>query len=588
MASFDRRQLVLAASPLNLILLAVFFTGCAFILSTPPFEGFDETAHYSSVQLIADEGRIPVYGKDLIARDVNEYLTVGPDRYSSVPPFDESPNKSYKDVFMDEGGVDAMRSFINQPPKTPRKFEQGRSINWQAQHPPLSYIALAPVYSLTKTLDWKAHLFWLRLACWVVAFAGLWIGVEATASFFKLDQATLGPSSTFSDFDQTENQLAVPFMMACWPFLAPMFFVEMARLGNDSFCLLFAGISWAALLNYLKHRSTQSGVSRASFLLASAIGFGALTKAFFLPVAVGIGLLLSWHAISDLLRDIRGTSHQSFLQQLARVLAPVAVFGVTFLIIAGGWYAQKYFSTGTITGSHDMASLKASGGMSAADSGFSIFIFLNRLASLYMSFVWAGTWSFVSMPRVLEAILSVLFAIPLVYYLQRVVRERPDKEIFTPGLLDAPIFMVAPVVVGLGYHAAVQVMLGPKGIVTPGYYLHIFATPIGFAFALGAIRLMELRTGIFAVGRLLIVIFVLYAALFIVLAQFHQMTLFSGCSIKDPITRTYRALECFGHAPLMMERLEILIFPKLALTFYALGGGLFILAAWRAIKKSVE
>jgi hypothetical protein len=41
------------------LLLAALFIGLAHIALLPPFEGFDETGHYSYIQQLADTGRSP-------------------------------------------------------------------------------------------------------------------------------------------------------------------------------------------------------------------------------------------------------------------------------------------------------------------------------------------------------------------------------------------------------------------------------------------------------------------------------------------------------------------------------------------------
>lgn len=59
---------------------SIFFTlaghlllGIGHIAFLPPWEGFDETAHYSSIQQIADAGILPRYDSARISRDVEEY-----------------------------------------------------------------------------------------------------------------------------------------------------------------------------------------------------------------------------------------------------------------------------------------------------------------------------------------------------------------------------------------------------------------------------------------------------------------------------------------------------------------------------------
>jgi hypothetical protein len=59
------------------LLLAVFLFGVARVAALPPFEGYDEVAHWSSIQQIADDGQIPVYGRDHLSVDVARKRTHG-------------------------------------------------------------------------------------------------------------------------------------------------------------------------------------------------------------------------------------------------------------------------------------------------------------------------------------------------------------------------------------------------------------------------------------------------------------------------------------------------------------------------------
>jgi hypothetical protein len=73
-----------------LLTTAVLLVGIAQLLVLPPFEGFDETAHYSYVLEIADTRAIPVFGRSTIAKVVQDYHRWGPMPYTSVPPFNEN------------------------------------------------------------------------------------------------------------------------------------------------------------------------------------------------------------------------------------------------------------------------------------------------------------------------------------------------------------------------------------------------------------------------------------------------------------------------------------------------------------------
>src|SRR5271167_2850679 len=81
----------------SLMLLAVALTGIAHVAFLPPFEGFDETGHFSYIQQIADEGRIPRAGIDRISADSEAYP--GPRPYPALPPFENNGRFTYRSYF---------------------------------------------------------------------------------------------------------------------------------------------------------------------------------------------------------------------------------------------------------------------------------------------------------------------------------------------------------------------------------------------------------------------------------------------------------------------------------------------------------
>jgi hypothetical protein len=55
------------------LLVGSLLIGLSFAALLPPFEGFDETAHYSSIEQIAETGKWPRLN-DPIAAEVSDYL----------------------------------------------------------------------------------------------------------------------------------------------------------------------------------------------------------------------------------------------------------------------------------------------------------------------------------------------------------------------------------------------------------------------------------------------------------------------------------------------------------------------------------
>jgi len=70
-----------------LLISAILLIAVGFLAVLPPFEGFDETAHYSSIQQIADTGTIPRYGQSFLSLTVTDYGLHGPLPYSSQATF---------------------------------------------------------------------------------------------------------------------------------------------------------------------------------------------------------------------------------------------------------------------------------------------------------------------------------------------------------------------------------------------------------------------------------------------------------------------------------------------------------------------
>ena len=119
----------------RLLLPAVGFFGLAHVAFLPPWEGFDEFAHWSYIQQIADTGAIPVHGRDRVSGDVDAYP--GPMPYDGPGAGEGARTPTYR-----------MYRTAGSPPlrlTAERHYRPGRALNWEAQHPPLFYLLLSPV-----------------------------------------------------------------------------------------------------------------------------------------------------------------------------------------------------------------------------------------------------------------------------------------------------------------------------------------------------------------------------------------------------------------------------------------------------------
>ena len=364
-------------------------------------------------------------------------------------------------------------------------------LNWQAQHPPLYYALMVPIYRAAHGIGWINHLFVLRLASWALAFGGFALGVLSTAWAAQ----RLFPRSP-EDGEKIDARW-VGVIMAVWPFAFPEFFPEFARLGNDSLCILLVASSWALVLRLV---SGPGGWASAAGL-GVALGLGLLTKAFFVAIGGGVGALLLLRWWND---------------RRAEVLLQAVLAGAIALAIGGFWYLAKLHETGSLIGSDEFIRLNQSGGAAKIAAGYSPALLLRGLSALPATFAWAGTWSLARLPEILLLPPVLLLLIALVVAWGRRLPVLPKTPEAMIGW--APGFFVAPMLAGLIYH--VFVWMAGAGAVTPGWYLHILAAPLGFAVALGW-RHIRVMSGLLAL-----------TVLYTLAAWGFQLSMFSGEAAK--------------------------------------------------------
>ncbi len=480
----------------RLLLLAVALLGFAHIAFLPPFEGFDETAHFSYVQQIADTGTLPQVVRGKLSTDVEGYA--GP------LPTSIDPARSYHPYFADNGTAVA---------QTPLRFAPGTTDNWQAQHAPLYYAVLAPFYALTREAGVNAAMFMLRSISWIAAFTGFVVGSLASLCALPEDKKNFAP------------------VILGWPLLLPGFFPEMARLGNDSFCLLFMGVAWALLLRLLDRRDMMTAI-----WLSLALTLGFWTKAFFIPITAGIGVFLAYVAW-------RRRDRQIAINGVAAVIAA--------FILGGSWYVGNILATG---GTGFLLADRPESFWSALATRFDLVVLFRGLVGIAFSFVWPGTWSFARFHPIFTAPVVVMVGLGFVWWLLRL--RRNDEAAL------APLFIVGPVVAGLLVYLLTQMARPENANGAPGWYLHILQGPMALALALGWRNSWDMK----ALG--------VYALVFHVVCWFSQLSFFSGCAYRPPEGRYIEIGDCM-----------IAFTPLAAITFPVVGAILLAVAMASAARS---
>lgn len=526
---------------LPLYILILFLIGLGYLAILPVFEGFDENAHYSSVRQIADTGTIPIYGASFLDQEVTDYQ--GPSPYGSLsPPFDEG--MTYSKFFAQPHLLEHYLLVYRQSSVT--SYRPSQDQNWQAQHPPLYYILLAPLEKMTENFSFVTRIFLLRLASFLLALAGVVLGLLASRDPNKPLKAD--PS-------------VVGFVL--YPLVLPMFFPEFTRIGNDSLCLFLVGVIAFLLSKWLKDENDK----KLSLAIGVVLGLGLLTKAFFLPIIAALGVFL----LVRIFRDKRQpTTLLKRWQNLMLILLPAVLIG-------GGWYVYKFMAFGTIIGSADSIHLANQGGLVAnMRQNFSLTGVVRGIVVTLVSYSWAGTWSLTRLPALFHIPLLGLAAWGFGAFVLR-LKHRPLTD-----LAWLPVLLFGAFGGGFLYHVIISVAINGNGN-TPGWYLHILMPWVAPVLGIGLCFLLKIpRTKPF------LIVLLLYAVLFQLMALWSQLALFTGCATKSD--DKYYAFSghafCLDQAPVLMDRLSVLGWPILAAVGF--GGGLIcallLIVGWR--KKS--
>ena len=506
------------------LLLGIWAFGLSQVAILPPFEGFDEPGHYSYLQQIAETGTWPRHGEPMSA-DIDDYLRVAPTAAAM------NPRWTYQS-FVTAGAavISAGRDAVHTEPSSPEAWRPGTIVNWEAQHPPLYYALLAPAYRWSAGWSLGAQLLLLRSVSYTLAWAGLVLASLGAIRY--AGRSSLAPS-------------IVILSPALWAMMLPMWFPEMARLGNDSLVVLFAacvGIIAGKLTGEVRGPGLHLG-------LGVVLGLGLLAKATFLPLTVATLGLLAWRCWRR-------------RQAPEAKAAVVGLLACTFacVCVAGWWYVAQIVGTGSLIGSNDDINL---GGLSGLRAGLeqrgSVSAFLRMPVIFELSMVWAGTWSAVFPP--LATIVPLLIA-PLVLAVAAAVDVRRRIPTFIDGLA---ILTLALFILGLAYHSAI--LIAETGAAAPAWYLQSFAPILCPLLARGVAATLRWRP-VAWVPRFVLT----YSLLFLLFATAIQAMFFAGCAGLRADTRRFDLAgsgTCLAHPLTLFRSLELLAFPSLGVAFLA-------------------
>jgi hypothetical protein len=512
-----------------LYLLSMMLIGIGYISILPPFEGFDETAHYSRLRETKDDP-LAIFNRDsFLDRAVVEYT--GPVPYSSgEPPFDSGFN--YQKFFSDKANQENyIKNYWHSPMST--SFVDSSDRNWQNQHPPLYYLLLAPL--TIQSIPFIYQFYVIRVFSFIIALAGIFFGLLSLRNIFQ------------SNGDK--NELAAYFFgFIVYPIIFPMFFLEFARIGNDSLCLLILG-----LISYVWTFNFETSYSKSKpLLIGFLLGIGLLTKALFIPITGAILFLL---AIQNFANGITLSKGLKLLKKLSLILFPSAIIG-------GSWYLFKILVYGDPGLGAEVVELGSNGGLiTGLINNFSFVGFIRGLLVPIVSFSWAGSWSLVRMSEYLQLPL-LFFGFGLLYLHFKYLSKVSIENYHWLGFL-----MFLFVYIGLAVHVVISMSLTGLGQ-SGGWYLHILMPLLAPAIGLASFRFIQSYFNKTIFFALLIYSFLFQLGAILSHAALFGAGAFKGANKSFVFNQDILTLDSISK---IYKNLSVISFPNLSFVSFLLG-----------------
>ncbi len=241
-----------------LLLLLFVLRGIQMQCLYPPLEGYDEYQHIAYLVFLNENHHPPVYGQDVVPPSLYADLVANPHCDYDYQQTKRIGTRSYTD-------------FYNQPAAQPGNAAIKL---YQAQHPPLYYELVAPVFGWWRqTFGFRAAVYFIRLLN--VLFAGLAMLLLLTPLRAAFREESLRR------------------MVALAISLSPAFLACISRVANDPLAMLFGGVAIWLLTRW---QTSLSPIVNAT-LVGVMLGLGTLTKLTMmslLPAASLFPLCLAW------------------------------------------------------------------------------------------------------------------------------------------------------------------------------------------------------------------------------------------------------------------------------------------------------
>ena len=394
--AFPLHQRFLAA----LVLLYVA-KALVFVFVFPPFSGHDEVAHYTYIRTVVDDHRVPSLLQDpaIVARNA-AYRAQSVNRYDN-PYVDLLPAELYKycrytlqwycDPTNPKYAQDSVRVTSWGQDADGNTRYQADGVQYAANHPPLYYLIMAPIYWLSEQAgaSVETQLYLLRLAAIPFGIAIVLLAYLTTRLIFPRDTFLL---------------IGVPAFVA----LQTQISYEATMVNND--IVAIAAFSW---ILYLVVRAIRDEFpARTSLLMGFALGLGIITKSTSITGAAIIGLamltLISFRSIAE----IRAS--------LPRFIRTGLLVAIPAVALSAPWYIHMYRTYGNFTALPQVLDLQEQWNHPAGTFFgllFNIDFFRRRFSELWGEFGWRVLpfdpvlMQLIAVPTIIAAVGFFLFVI---------------------------------------------------------------------------------------------------------------------------------------------------------------------------------
>ena len=401
------------AKTLALLWIVFLIRGFFYSALLPVWEGYDEPYHFSYIQHLA-ASHSPPTPQTRLARDVNDSLHFLPLPWMLQFQAINKPLYTH-DQFWKSSAAERNQREQRARQIATASYQQSRDgpFNYEAQQPPLYYILCWPWMHLLNGCSLSTQVFALR--CFGILVASL-----SLPAAYSLVSRLTSPALTFV-------VLTITVVM-------PELYIDLARVSNEVPALPIYTALALVLTNTVDHPQRSQNLPAAGIL----IGFGLLTKAYFLTSIPALLSVVAW-CFAKNPQYRRRTSLLSFVAILL------------ILAVAGPWYLHVHHLTGTWSGIARAAVVQ--------HSRFSLLSqipkvnWVSGLMSVLISHIWFGAWSFLTVPRSWYRAFDVVFLLAAagIVKLLFTSRKSSTNQILQPPRLFPLLALYGFFCLGLAY-----------------------------------------------------------------------------------------------------------------------------------------